>query len=255
MTTAGLEDSSSLTLIQSLQRGLRLVEVVVEKGPMTARGMSDAIGIGLPATWNLLRTLVHEGFLVRQSGGLYALGPQLHSAAARERDAAAVRALREVLGELRDTTAATAIVAEFDGREVRISHVAPSRKGPRPDVWTGRSLPWHATALGKAVLDGLTLAERHDVLSRAPLEAFTFRTSVAPERLSRELEKPAVRFADEEYLYGISCLAVPLGTARPAAIGIAFSASIGAKRRAQLERALIAAADGVVLAASGPEVA
>jgi DNA-binding IclR family transcriptional regulator len=244
MTTVPVEDTRSLTLIQSLQRGLRLVEVVADRGPMTARGMSDAVGIGLPATWNLLRTLVHEDFLVRQPGGLYSLGPQMHSAAQRERDAAAVRAVREVMAELRDATAATAIVAEFDGRHVSVSHVAPTRKGPRPDVWTGMTLPWHATALGKAVLARLSEAEREALLLRAPLESFTFRTSVAPERLSRELEDSAVHLADEEFLYGVSCLALPLA-ARAAAIGIAFSAGIGRRRRAELEQALITAVERV----------
>ncbi|MCQ0020910.1 helix-turn-helix domain-containing protein [Actinomadura madurae] len=56
-----------LTLIQSLQRGLRLVEAVVEQGPMTARTLSKATGLGMPTTYHLLRTLVYEGYLERRA--------------------------------------------------------------------------------------------------------------------------------------------------------------------------------------------
>lgn len=259
-SAAGTADGArSLTLIQSLQRGLRLVEVVVDRGPRTARELSDAIGIGLPTTYHLLRTLVHEGYLVRMTGGLYALGPQLRSAAEREKDAFVVRRLREALSELRDATAATAVLAAFDGAGAVVTHLANSRKGPRPDLWVGMELPLHATALGKVVLGHLDGPTRDGVLTRAPLEPFTFRTTVDPGRLCRELERPAVRTADDEYLYGVSCLAVPLAlgpeVAGPAAIGLAFSSTFGAKRRGELEQALTTAAAGLALSSHGPEAA
>jgi len=248
-------DTKSLTLIQSLQRGLRLVEVVVDRGPMTARALSDAIGIGLPTTYHLLRTLVHEDYLVRLTDGLYSLGPQLQSAAEREKDASAVRVLREVMSELRDTTAATVVVAELEGQGAVLTHIANSRKGPRPDLWMGMNLPLHATALGKAVLGQLDVDGRDDALTPA-LEPFTFRTTVDPGRLRRELDASTVSTANEEYLYGVSCLAVPLTAApAPAAMGLAFSSTLGARRRRELEQALIAAATGHAIELHGPEAA
>lgn len=254
------DGARSQTLIQSLQRGLRLVEVVVDRGPRTARDLSDAIGIGLPTTYHLLRTLVHEGYLVRMPGGLYALGPQLHSAAEREKDASVVRVLREGLSELRDATAATAVVAEFDGESTVLTHIANSRKGPRPDLWVGMDLPLHATAVGKAVLEQLDASTREDALTRVPLEPFTFRTTVDPGRLWREVDAGAVRTADDEYLYGVSCLAVPLRAgfsigAEAAAIGVAFSSTFGAKRRRELEQALITAVAGLIAEPHGPQAA
>lgn len=261
LTDAGApEETRSLTLIQSLQRGLRLVEVVVERGPMTARSMSDAIGIGLPTTYHLLRTLVHEGFLLRMPGGLYALGPQLHSAAEREKDASVVRVLREAMTELRDATAATAVVAELVGGHAVVTHIANSKKGPRPDLWIGMELPLHATALGKSVLEQVDDPTRLLALTRAPLESYTWRTSVDPERLRVELEAPAVRAADGEFLYGVSCLAVPLAvpparSGRPAAISVAFSSSFGAKRRRELEQALVGVAEGLSAAPHDPAAA
>jgi DNA-binding IclR family transcriptional regulator len=246
----------SLTLIQSLQRGLRLVEVVVARGPRTARELSDAIGIGLPTTYHLLRTLVHEDYLVRTTGGRYALGPQLHSAAAREKDAAALRLLREAMAELRDATAATVVVAELDGSRAVITHLAGSRKGPRPDLWIGRDLPLHATAVGKAVLGVLDPAARARLLSGEPLESFTYRTAADPKRLCRELEVAAVRAAADEYLYGVACLAVPLPAApRPAALAVSFPSSFGVKRRRELEEALISAAAGHAAEFHDPEAA
>lgn len=255
-TDASADDARSLTLIQSLQRGLRLVEVIVDRGPLTARDMSEAIGIGLPTTYHLLRTLVHENFLVRMPGGLYTLGPQLHSAAEREKDASVVRVLRETMTDLRDATAATAVVAEFDGAGAVVTHIANSKKGPRPDLWVGMELPLHATALGKAVLGQLDEDAREAALARAPLESYTWRTGVDPERLRGELLASAVRAADGEFLYGVACLAVPLLVpGRPAAIGVAFSSSFGAKRRRELEQALVAATEALSTAPHGPAAA
>lgn len=253
---SGDSGSRSLTLIQSLQRGLRLVEVVVERGPMTARGLSDAIGIGLPTTYHLLRTLVHEGFLLRVSGGFYALGPALHSAAERERDASVVRVLRECMSHLRDATSATVVLAELDNGRAVLTHLANSRKGPRPELWIGMDLPLHATAVGKAVLNQLNATVQDAVLGRQPLEPYTFRTAMDPDRLRRELDSSAIARADDEYLLGVSCQAVSIvATERPAAIGLAFPSTFGAKRRRELEQALVAAAGGHAEESNGPEAA
>jgi DNA-binding IclR family transcriptional regulator len=248
--------SKSLTLIQSLQRGLRLVEAVVERGPMTARGMSDAIGIGLPTTYHLLRTLVHEEYLQRLAGGLYAIGPQLRSAAEQERDAQRVRVLRQAMCGLRDRTGATAVVGEIGEGGAVVTHLANSRKGPRPDLWVGMSLPFHATALGKVALAQLDRRERDAVLRSQPLVPFTFRTTTDPSRLGRETENATICFSADEFRYGISCVAVPLpGFARAAGIAVTFSSSVGAKRRRELAHLVTATAELLAIDLSDPEAA
>ncbi|TYB44300.1 IclR family transcriptional regulator [Actinomadura chibensis] len=228
-----------LTLIQSLQRGLRLVEAVAEQGPMTARTLSKATGLGLPTTYHLLRTLVYEGYLGRLASGLYALGPQFRSTAELERQARIVRVLRETTSQLRDLTNATAVVAELDGRDVLLSHLSLSRKGPAPDLWVGMRLPIHATAVGKAVLGQLDPVRRDELLT-APLARFTARTVADPLLLMREAAGSPMAHSHDQYRYGISCVALPLrGLRSPSALSICFHSGLTPRRRLRLEKALV----------------
>ncbi len=59
---------SAPTLIGSVQRALRLVEVLHAEGPATAKRLSRVTGIPLPTTYHLLRTLSHEGYVHREEG-------------------------------------------------------------------------------------------------------------------------------------------------------------------------------------------
>ncbi|WP_021592344.1 MULTISPECIES: IclR family transcriptional regulator [Actinomadura] len=242
-----------LTLIQSLQRGLRLVEAVVEQGPMTARTLSKATGLGMPTTYHLLRTLVYEGYLERRAGGFYALGPQFHSTAELERQARTVRVLRETTSRLRDLTNATAAVAELDGRDVLLTHLSPSPKGPAPDLWVGMRLPMHATALGKAVLRQVDPARRDELLTAEPLARYTARTIADPLQLMRELAGSPIAHSRDQYLYGISCIAVPLrGLRSPSALSLCFHSGLTPRRRLRLERALVETVEDLTCL-SGPE--
>ncbi len=230
----------NLTLIQSLQRGLRLVEAVAGHGPMTARALSKATGLGLPTTYHLLRTLVHEGYLGRLPGGRYALGPQLRSTAELERQARIVRVLRETTSSLRDLTNATALVAELDGHDVLLSHLSPSRKWPTPDLWVGMRLPVHATAVGKAVLRHLDPARRDELLTARPLTRYTARTVTDPVLLTRQPGGSPMAHSQDPYLDGIACIAVPLhGLRRPAALSVCFHTGLAPRRRSRLADALV----------------
>jgi IclR family transcriptional regulator, acetate operon repressor len=70
--------SDGPTLIQSVQRALRLLEVVAQhEGRAHAKELSRAAGLTLPTTYHLLRTLTHEGYLRRLDEGTYVLGDRL----------------------------------------------------------------------------------------------------------------------------------------------------------------------------------
>src|SRR4051794_41356215 len=83
------EQTTGPTLIQSVQRALRLLEMVAEfDGRAQAKELARAAGISLPTTYHLLRTVTHEGYLQRLDDGGYVLGHRLdvvvrHGGAAR----------------------------------------------------------------------------------------------------------------------------------------------------------------------------
>jgi DNA-binding IclR family transcriptional regulator len=86
--------SAGPTPIQSVQRALRLLEVVAEHpGQAQAKDISRATGFNLATTYHLLRTLTHEGYLERLDDKSYVLGQRLDIALRR---CAAARAVAQL---------------------------------------------------------------------------------------------------------------------------------------------------------------
>lgn len=69
--------NADTSLVRSLQRGLHIINVVAVRGPLHAKPVARAVGLSLPTTYHLLRTLVHAGYLSRLADGTYVLGERL----------------------------------------------------------------------------------------------------------------------------------------------------------------------------------
>ena len=79
------------TLIRSVQRALRLIEVVGEgEGRATAKEIARVTGLPLATAYHLLRTCTYEGWLQRLDDGTYVLGHRLDTVHRRGRDAAGI---------------------------------------------------------------------------------------------------------------------------------------------------------------------
>ncbi|MGH3801418.1 MAG: IclR family transcriptional regulator [Pseudonocardiaceae bacterium] len=234
------------TLIQSVQRALRLLEVVADhEGRGQAKELARAAGFTLPTTYHLLRTLTHEGYLQRIDDGGYVLGHRLdvvlqHGGAAR-----AVAQARPPLEWLRDELGSAVYLARYDDGEIVILDIVDSPKAPRIDLWVGIHDSAHATALGKSILGQLCADDRDGYLSSHPLHALTRNTVVNPGRLRDALPGPAALALDnEEYAVGIGCLATPVTTPElvgsvgvvtsprnlPGATGLRYRLAAGAAR-------------------------
>ncbi|HET7742451.1 MULTISPECIES: helix-turn-helix domain-containing protein [unclassified Mycolicibacterium] len=64
-------------LVRSLQRGLQIINLVAVSGPLHAKSVARRVELSLPTAYHLLRTLVHDGYLVRLDDGSYVLGGRL----------------------------------------------------------------------------------------------------------------------------------------------------------------------------------
>lgn len=69
--------SAENSLVRSLQRGLKIINAVAVRGPLHAKPITRLVGLPLPTTYHLLRTLVHDGYLVRLNDSTYVLGDRL----------------------------------------------------------------------------------------------------------------------------------------------------------------------------------
>lgn len=200
------------TLIGSVQRALRLVDIVANSArPLPVKTLAAITGLTPGTTYNLIRTLIHEGYLANEPDGLV-LGARFPtfrtSVDSRGVFLARVRAaLRDVTEEV----GATAYLSRYSDGEMHLVDIVDAARSPRIDLWVGMDSSAHATALGKQILTDLACDERLDYLSRHRLEELTPRTISDRRTLLTHLEHSQGFAVDrEEYSIGNSCVAVPV---------------------------------------------
>ncbi|MEU4083571.1 helix-turn-helix domain-containing protein [Streptomyces aureus] len=218
-------DSHATTLIGSVQRAMRLLEAVAsrEQGAPAKQLARDA-GLALPTAYHLLRTLVHEGYLRRDSG-LFFLGEsteRLSSSGARQKRRSTVR---DLLAHWRDTIGAPVYYAVYREGEIEVLCVADTPGNPAVHEWADFRETGHAHAVGQCLLAQLDDTSRRDHLDRYPVRPLTPYTVRDKDRLLRRLERmgrmePVIE--RQEYALGTVCAAIPV-TAGSSAAAVAFS--------------------------------
>lgn len=200
------------TLIGSVQRALRLVDIVANSArPLPVKTLATITGLTPGTTYNLIRTLIHEGYLANEPDGLV-LGARFPTFRT-EIDTRGVflARVRAALREVTDEVGATAYLSRYSDGEMHLVDIVDAVRSPRIELWVGMDSSAHATALGKQILSDLTCEERLDYLSRHRLEELTPRTISDRRTLLSQLEHSRGFAVDrEEYSIGNSCVAVPV---------------------------------------------
>lgn len=221
------------TLIQSVQRALRLLEVLAERdGRARAKELARAAGLPLATTYHLLRTCAHEGWLQRLDDGSYVLGHRIDVVRQHGTAARGLAHARPALEWLRDELGGAVYLARYVDGEIVVTEIVDSARAPRIDLWVGVHDAGHATALGKCILGQLAAEDRLDYLARHPLHDLTPRTVVDP-RLLRLPAAGEVAVDDGEYAVGVCCVAAAVPTAGGAgAVGVVSPPTEPARRTA-----------------------
>lgn len=200
------------TLIGSVQRALRLVDIVANSPrPLPTKMLAAATGLTPGTTYNLVRTLIHEGYLSSEPDGLV-LGSRF-PAFQQQIDTRGVflARVRAALREVTEVVGATAYLSRFDDGEMHLIDIVDAVHNPRVELWVGLQSSAHATALGKQILAELPDEHRLDYLSRHRLEELTPRTISDRTTLLTQLEhSPGWVLDQEEYAIGATCVAVPV---------------------------------------------
>ncbi|MGI5379168.1 IclR family transcriptional regulator [Streptomyces sp. CA-251387] len=227
---------SGPTLINSVQRAFRLLEVVsAHENGAPAKQLAREAGLPLATTYHLLRTLVHDGYVRKLDDGGFILGERLQTLHTAGRTQALLSRIRPTLAALRDELHTAAYLTFYEEGEIRVAEIVDGPRAPRVDLWVGFEDAGHATALGKSVLRELDEESRKEYLSRHALADLTPRTITDTRDLLRRLDAspmaPAVTDM-EEYSLGTVCVAVPVysGTTL-GSLGV----SLRADRRSRLE--------------------
>ena len=204
------------TIIQSLQRGLNILELIAKKGAgLSMAEVSREIGLHPSTTFHLLRTLVTLGYLAQdETTREYLVGSKVFQLAASAwTEAELIRISAPLLTEIARQTGETTHLAIFDHGEVivvdKVEGSAPVRVSER----VGYPRPAHCTAIGKVLLASLPESELKALLKTYEFKPITPRSITSTSLLDQELQRvknQGFAFDDEEFSQGIRCLAAPV---------------------------------------------
>ncbi len=208
--------SSGGPIIQSLQRGLMILEIIAKKETgITSAEVSREIGLHTSTTSHLLRTLTTLGYLTQdESTRRYHLGSKLfHLAGSAWTEAHLLRMANPLLVEMAQQTGEASHLAVLERGEVIVIGKIDGSSPVGVSQRVGYPRPAHCTAIGKILLAYLSGPEMRAFLESAALRPLTPRTITAAPILEQELERvrgQGYAFDDEEFNQGIRCLAAPV---------------------------------------------
>ena len=224
----------AMSEIQSLAKGLRILNLLQHaRQGMGTTEIANQMAIDKSSASRLLHTLANYGFVEQDAAtARYALGPQLLTLGQRLLNRISLRDhARPFLHALVDKTGECAHLAIQAQQQALYIDQVESTAALRVESEIGTLSPLHCTALGKVLL------AFGDARAPAAPESFTQRTVTDPSSLAAQLAQTKRRgyaIDDEEYNYGVRCVASPVYDHRGALAGaIGISGPAG---RISLER-------------------
>jgi IclR family transcriptional regulator, KDG regulon repressor len=240
-------------MIQSLRRGLQILERAAQDGGLaTVKDTARYLGVDPSSASRLMATLEGQGFLIQDPKTLtYRLGPrilELNNALLGSYNLGAHS--HEVVQTLaRDTGEGSHLAVLVAGEAVFVDRgIGYGALTVKTEI--GARDPGYCTAIGRALLSGLTDDEVRQELKHVRFKLFTSKTTTTMDQLLVKLSSVrslGYAFDDEEYHKGVQCIAAPVfdHTGRTiAAIGISGPT-------ASIQKATVLALAKRVRAASG----
>jgi IclR family KDG regulon transcriptional repressor len=208
-----------LAEIQSLARGLKILDLLAQaENGVGITELAEVLGVDKSSASRLAQTLAAYGFAEQDTDTRrYFVGPQI------------VRLSRSVLSRMPLRDQAKPFLRQLVERTGECAHLAILAQGQalyidqveslsslRVTTGIGTLAPLHCTALGKSLL-----AFNSELLP-SDLPVFTPRTISDQETLRTHLEqtrRQGYAVDDEEYEYGVRCVAAPVFDFRGKVVG------------------------------------
>jgi DNA-binding IclR family transcriptional regulator len=216
MKRVSREETSAHTT-RAVERACAVLSAFSSTQPRLGLGeLAARVGLPKATVHRLAGELAANGFLEHREDGRYALGAKLSELGALARsDLDVVHACAPAMDALAEATRETVLLgaADWDALELTIvdTRVSPQTLSVVPIAGERQTIP--PGAPGKALLLGLPAAEADRVLAQLPLPALTSKTQTNRARLRREIARArslGFAVAEEEYLDGVSGVAVPV---------------------------------------------
>jgi len=221
-----MNTATSVPRVNSAARALAiLVEVAGSAQGLTAKELSERLGISRQTVYHLVHTLAGEGFLARGVGRTYRLGLRVGTLAhGFARQLASPESYLPQLRALVTETGEAAYVSGWRDDEIAMfGQLRGEHAVSVSELHIGLMVDAHARAAGKLLLAYASAATRNEYLRAHPARRRTAST-IEPAALEHEFDSIRSQgfAADlEEFQAGVCCLAAPLdGGASPFAVSL-----------------------------------
>jgi DNA-binding IclR family transcriptional regulator len=211
-------------VIQSVGRAARILRALGSAtGQLGVTELAERLGLAKATVYGLLRTLEAHQFVEQDlETGKYRLGPALLQLGNAFLDHHELRARSLLWAESLAGRAKQAVhVGVLYGPSVLIVHHVFRPDNSVQILEVGAAIPWHACALGKAMVAYLEPDGRAELLA-GPLPRLTGRTLTGPDVLATELDRvvrEGVAVDDQEAIVGEAGVAAALFDNRGAVVG------------------------------------
>lgn len=200
----------------SVDKALWLLQLVGERQALRVAEAADLLGVARSTAHRLLTALRRRGLVMQdRPNGAYRPGPALYEiglAAVSRIDIR--RVARPVLEQLREQTGETASLAVLEGTTIRFVDCVESPRSVRVGDRTGVTRQAHASAVGKAILAGLSDAELDRRYPGGDLPAATTPAAITDAAVLRaeiaEIRARGYALNWEESSEGVCAVAVAL---------------------------------------------
>jgi DNA-binding IclR family transcriptional regulator len=200
--------------VSSLERGLRVLELLAEKGSLKVSEVASHLGLHRSAAHRFLATLKELNYVVQDPSSRYRLSLRIFEMGMSMVNALGIRQIsRPFMEELARLSNETVNLGFWDGREIIYIDKIKSREVLLTDLAIGTRVPAYCSAMGKAILAFRPREDQDAFVQSTKFDPLTPRTNTNPQRFLRELERiREVGFAidDEEMVAGIRCIAAPV---------------------------------------------
>lgn len=215
--------------VQSVGRAFAILEAMADRGGIAGLSeLSVDSGLPLPTIHRVIRTLVDLGYVHQEPSRQYVLGPRLvrlGETSSQMVGSVARPHLDRLVEELGESTN----LAMLDLHEIVYVAQAQSRHSMRMFTEVGRRVLPHCTAVGKALMAGMTTERVQSILAVTGMPRYTPNTITDPDEFARALDQTAAQgyaIDEGEQEVGVRCVAVAVpGTPSPLALSVSGPAA------------------------------
>jgi IclR family transcriptional regulator, acetate operon repressor len=208
--------SPEKTSLVGVERTVRILQALEQAESANLADISRITSLNEATVLRYLTTLGTLGFIERQESGRYRLGWEVYRLGRRALESRVPReAVRPTMEALRAEFKETVNLAYRKDDEVVVVEVLEGTRAIKKISDVGQSDPWHASALGKALMATGTDAEWRRLLERVGTPRLTEHTITSMAALSKEIAETRERgFAidREESDEDLTCVAAAIAT-------------------------------------------